>query len=611
MTAADDIVESEVQKIPEPSAEAAKLSFKVEEITPERASEMLETAANPHEDRKAIATYSQAMANGAWILNGQPIIFDEDGRLIDGVQRLNACVSAGVPFKTIVARNVRADTLHTIDQHRRRSYQGVLESRGVRHAGKVVRTMSKLIRIENGSLGRENLPISWSRYDRVLAANPELLEACDIAEATKGSMLHSTARPVLAFMALRAGLKEELMSFLRELGPHRTAGLDTPPGIFCMHLSILEQKDTSVHVDHALALATLAFNDHVQGKKVNRHYVWEEDYGSTPMDEDGKPISRAALREHAPANLGLPLVDGYPGLREGRYDTSSTTDEFGGQIDEEIQHGTQTDEGKEQVRMMTVTPDMARKWLQFNAGNRKVQKNHIEVIKRDILNGHWMLNAQPICFTEDPVAASNDNSAPKPRLLNGQHRLRAIVAADVPIEVPIAVGIPEEAFATFDTHAKRTVRRAGNRVDDRVLAAAGKLQWKEDNNLPLTGTGNTPSTTEIINTLNDHPDMANAFPRARRKGMTEIGSAGVMTYFIYRVTREHAEWGEDFLDGIEHGANLEKDNPILSLRNMAKGRRGGLSRAETLTMLIEHWETYKAWRKKKDKKSSDSQLKLV
>lgn len=80
--------------------------------------------------------------------------------------------------------------------------------------------------------------------------------------------------------------------------------------------------------------------------------------------------------------------------------------------------------------------------------------------------------------------------------------------ADVPIDVPIATGIPEAAFATFDTHAKRNVRRMGARVDDRVMAAAAKLLWKEENGFPPTGAGNTPSVTEIIQTLDAHPDLA-------------------------------------------------------------------------------------------------------
>ena len=579
-----------------PTAAAAnRLRFDVEEITPEIAARMLEQGVSRTPDSKAVATYAQAMENGAWILNGQPVIFDEEDRVIDGIQRLNACIKAKTPFKTIVARGVRADTLHTIDQHRRRSYPGILESRGIREAGKVQRTMSKLIRIENGSLGRENPPISYSRYDRVLDANPEILEARDISEKVRGTRLHSTARPVLIYMALRAGHKAELMSFLRELGPNATSGLDSPPGMFSMQTSILEQNGMGLNVDEILALAILAFNDHIEGKKVSRNYIWKKDFGDTPLDEHGQPLSKAALIAQAPPNLGLPTMTGYPGLREGRYDTFSETDEFGGRTDEQVKRGAETDNGVEQVKMMTVTPDMARDWLRFNTGNREIQKNHIAMIKRDILSSNWMMNAQPICFTENPLVQDNSKA---PRLLNGQHRLHAIIEADTAIDVPIATGIPEQAFATFDIHAKRTVRRAGNRVDDRVLAAAAKLQWKQDNALPLTGSGNSPSATEILNTLKDHPDLAAGFSRSRRSGMKELGSAGVMTYFIYRVQRDHKEWGAEFLDGIEYGTNLERGNPVLNLRNLVRGRRKSLSRRETLTLLIEHWEAYKDWKAK-------------
>lgn len=590
-----------------PTAMAAnRLRFDVEEITPEIAARMLENSVSHISDSKAIATYAQAMENGAWILNGQPVIFDQEDRVIDGIQRLNACIKSKTPFKTIVARGVRADTLHTIDQHRRRSYPGILESRGIRDAGKVQRTMSKLIRIENGSLGRENPPISYSRYDRVLDANPEILDARDISEKVRGTRLHSTARPVLIYMALRAGRKAELMSFLRELGPNATSGLESPPGMFSMQTSILEQNGMGLNVDEILALAILAFNDHIEGKKVSKNYVWKKDFGDKLLNDDGHPLTKAALLMQAPANLGLPTMTGYPGLRDGRYDTFSETDEFGGRTDEQVKRGAETDKGAEKVKMMTVSPEMARDWLRFNTGNREIQKNHIAMIKRDILNSNWMMNAQPICFTENPQAPDMGRA---PRLLNGQHRLHAIIEANTAIDVPIATGIPDQAFATFDTHAKRTVRRAGNRVDDRVLAAAAKLQWKQDNSLPLTGSGNSPSATEILNTLTEHPDLALGFSRSRRSGMKELGSAGVMTYFIYRVQRDHKVWGAEFLDGIEYGANLERGNPILNLRNLARGRRKSLSRRETLTLLIEHWDVYKDWKTKQ--MNQEEHLKLV
>ncbi|MCW3782983.1 hypothetical protein [Defluviimonas salinarum] len=576
------------------SETSAEVTFAVEDITPERASELLERARNAVADKKAVETYAQAMKNGAWILNGQPIILDQDGRVIDGVQRLNACIKADTPFQTIIARNVRSDTLHTIDQHRRRSYQGVLESRGIKVAGAIVRTMSKLIRIENGTLGRENLPISWSRYDRVLAANPELLDAIEIADESRGSALHSTARPVLAFMAIRAGKRDELMAFLRELSIEHTLGLDSPPRVLAQQLILGRQQDNPYGVDGALAVSILAFNDFAAGKKATSFYYWKPDLGDTPLNDDGSPLSRKAIREHAPANLGLPVMNGFPGLREGRFDISAPVDEFGGRTSEEIAEAARTDAGKEQVRMVVLTPERAREWLQFNTGNRKIQPTHVETIARDIEKGHWMVNAQPICFTADPENPSGEEPV---RLLNGQHRLRACIMSGIPIEVPIAINIPEEAFATFDTHAKRTMRRMGDRVDDRVLAAAAKFQWKQDNGLPLTGRG-SPSATEILQTLDEHPGLASGFSRSRRKEMTKLGSAGVMTYFIYRVMSEQAEWAEEFLDGIETGADVPRGSPILSLRNMAINRRGELSRKDTLDMLIDHWNAFKVWKRK-------------
>ncbi len=81
-------------------------------------------------------------------MNGMPIIVDTDGRLIDGVQRLAAAVAANKSFRTFVASNVRADTLHTIDQYRRRAYHGTLEGRGIRNASAIVALMGRLIRME-------------------------------------------------------------------------------------------------------------------------------------------------------------------------------------------------------------------------------------------------------------------------------------------------------------------------------------------------------------------------------------------------------------------------------------------------------------------------------
>lgn len=578
----------------------AGIVFSREKITPEQARIYLETRAEGYHpeakksvaETRAIATYAEAMRAGGWINNRMPIIFDQDGRLVDGALRLEACIKADTPFETEVARNVQRDTLHTIDQHRRRSYTGVLESRGIRNAGAVQRTMSKLIRIENGILGKQNLPISWSRYDRVFSANPELTEAVAIAEEMRGSSLHSTPRPVLIFMALKAGLRREIRKFMAAMSDPEAFEPTNPAVILANQMDTIRDSGGAMDVDKALALSIMAFNDFLDGTPRRKPYVWEPDYGEGRV-KDGLVTNWKLVRDTAPDNLGLPRLKGYPGLTEGNFDIRRDADEFSGRLVDVIKQGIRADNQEDSVETRLVTPEMAERWLQrFNTENRKIQRSHVDMIVRDIRDGNWMVNAQPICFTGDPDTAGPDD---KCRLLNGQHRLEACKISEIPIEIPIAVNVPEAAFATYDIHAKRTLKgeESAAKADDRVLKAAAKIQWRVDQGYPSTYKL-TPSASELMRTVRAHPHLADGFSRARR--MKEFASAGVMTYLIYRVTQEHAEVGAQFLDDLETGEGLERGNPVIKARTIAIGQRGKRNRKETIEDLESAWRDYKVYK---------------
>ncbi|MFG6080354.1 hypothetical protein ACEUZ9_000904 [Paracoccus litorisediminis] len=602
----------------------AERDFTKEVITPQIAEEMLATALDPHVDDRAVDTYAKVMETDSWAMNGQPIIFDEEGRLLDGVQRLKACIQAGRPFTTFVARNIRSDILHTIDQHRRRNYLGVLQARGIDEAGAIHRTMAKLIRIENGVLGREQISISWSRFDRVLAANPELEAAVKLSNKYSKSTLHSKVRPVLCFMAIRAGHADKMENFLQQLTYHHTEGLDSPARMFGIQLSMWSQNaqdnrragrtGAGQNVDSVLGHAILHFNAYLRGEKLSKPLAWQPDFGMRKVTRvlNGEEVSDKVAgtefdydKNAAPSNLGLPVMTDYPGLREGHFD-KTRVDDFVGETADLVHQGAVRGAGDAYITMLTVTPEMAQKWLspQINRHNRKTQRNHVNAIARDIKAGNWMFNAQPICFTKDPTR--DYESGDEPRLLNGQHRLLAIRDAETPIEIPIAVNIPEESFPTFDIHAKRTVRKAGPKADDRVLIAAARFQFKEDNNIPLSSSDMpTLTASELLQVLEEHPGLADNFAQSRRAGMQELGSAGVMTYFIYRVKRESPVLAEEFLQKIETGLNLtDSSDPAGKLRReLAKTSVGPRSRTrkEQIEALISHWNSYKQWAKRGQK----------
>ena len=103
------------------------------------------------------------------------------------------------------------------------------------------------------------------------------------------------------------------------------------------------------------------------------------------------------------------------------------------------------------TKVMTITPDMAREWLELNMkNNRPVLKATVHSYARQMRNGTWSLTHQGIAFDEDG------------KLVDGQHRLSAIIEANIPVQMNVTRGVerkPGEIF-TIDMGRKRTYQNA-------------------------------------------------------------------------------------------------------------------------------------------------------
>lgn len=99
-------------------------------VTPQMAEEWLKrnvsNIRNPKEP--SIGEYAESMRKGQWDFNGAPICFDEDGNLVDGQNRLMACIQANTPFTTSVAYGVKSAV--NIDMGRKRTLAELLASLG-------------------------------------------------------------------------------------------------------------------------------------------------------------------------------------------------------------------------------------------------------------------------------------------------------------------------------------------------------------------------------------------------------------------------------------------------------------------------------------------------
>lgn len=85
------------------------------------------------------------------------------------------------------------------------------------------------------------------------------------------------------------------------------------------------------------------------------------------------------------------------------------------------------------TQTIQVTPKKAAEWLQnCNTHNRNINKSRVTQYAADMKAGSWMLSHQGIAFDEDGV------------LCDGQHRLAAIVLADVTLPMLVTTGLPRE-----------------------------------------------------------------------------------------------------------------------------------------------------------------------
>lgn len=92
-----------------------------------------------------------------------------------------------------------------------------------------------------------------------------------------------------------------------------------------------------------------------------------------------------------------------------------------------------------------ITPAKAKELLEANIENRKIRHGRIIQLANDIIEGRWM---------ED--TAETIKIAKTGRILDGQHRLHAIVKANKPIYCHIATNLDESVFKVIDTGAVRS-----------------------------------------------------------------------------------------------------------------------------------------------------------
>ena len=128
------------------------------------------------------------------------------------------------------------------------------------------------------------------------------------------------------------------------------------------------------------------------------------------------------------------------------------------------------------IQMTTITPPMASVMLASNTANRKLNNRHVEFLADQILSGKWQNNGQTIVIADDGT------------LMDGQHRLSAIVKANKPTQLGLCTGAPKSAMATIDNGKSRSttdILTMNGCANASLVASAINLLHRFDHNQML------------------------------------------------------------------------------------------------------------------------------
>lgn len=243
------------------------------------------------------------------------------------------------------------------------------------------------------------------------------------------------------------------------------------------------------------------------------------------------------------------------------------------------------------IETRTVTPAFARELLSRNADNqRNLRPTKVNQYARDIAAGDW-----PI--TGDTVKVDTNG-----RLIDGQHRLQAVVQADTAVDMLIAWDVDPSVMPLLDIGANRRfsdVLKMGN-VPHRAATAAivrRIIMWEAGNRMATGGQGVlTPTHAEM---LARHEKDVSGFDTATSRGedvrRMRLGTGGPVGASFYLFAQLDLDAAHRFFDAYLSGANLSEGDPVLALRNrmVRVGRDERLTSGEIQALFIRAWN---AWR---------------
>lgn len=207
--------------------------------------------------------------------------------------------------------------------------------------------------------------------------------------------------------------------------------------------------------------------------------------------------------------------------------------------------------------IMDIDPAQAFSWLEGNTHNRPLSQQHVERLAQDMKSGRWRLTHQGIAFDTAGL------------LIDGQHRLCAIIEADLSVTMRVFFNEPPDNRHVLDTGERRsnldvlTITEQAGEVNNMLLATLRFML------AGMSGRPKRQTPGEEAEQLSRHRtalDFAmEHFGRAPVRGLATSETRAVIARAFY--TGDHFRLSH-FCDVLRSGVTIdESDHLTVALRD--------------------------------------------
>lgn len=208
----------------------------------------------------------------------------------------------------------------------------------------------------------------------------------------------------------------------------------------------------------------------------------------------------------------------------------------------------------------TITPEMAKQWLDVNHRNRKLSDPVVRRLAGVIRRGEWMSSST------DGLGLDVDGG-----VVNGQHRLTAIIEADQPVRMLVVRNVDREVIKVIDQGLHRNfaqlLQMDGRWPNPAILA--GAVEWlfrmihDFERSIPMD---QKPSVPQLLDVFSEHQRLVGSLDAALEVWKRFKVDRNMLVAYHYTMASVDPDLADSFYDRLASGLDIEEGQPVHALR---------------------------------------------